>query len=42
VSRTIDALAADAPAALVAVDAAGAVVRARAWHSADIQAPTSE
>jgi len=39
VSRTIDALAADAPAALAAIDAARAAVRARAWALAGGHAP---
>ena len=39
VSRTIDALAADAPAALAAIDAARAAARARAWPLAGQQAP---
>ena len=39
VSRTIDALAADAPAALKAIDAARAVARARAWDLAGEHAP---
>lgn len=39
VSRTIDALATDAPAALKAIDAARAVARARAWDLAGEYAP---
>lgn len=39
VSRTIDALAADAPAALRAVHAARAVARERAWRAAGQHAP---
>ena len=39
VSRTIDALAADAPAVLAAVDAARAQARARVWRVAGEQAP---
>ncbi|MCM3662643.1 IS1380 family transposase, partial [Georgenia satyanarayanai] len=39
VSRTIDALAADAPAALKAIDTARAAARARAWALAGGQAP---
>ncbi|WP_100501687.1 IS1380 family transposase [Geodermatophilus chilensis] len=39
VSRTIDALASDAPAALAAIDAARAAVRARAWALAGDRAP---
>jgi hypothetical protein len=39
VSQTIDALAADAPAALAAIDAARAAVRARAWTAAGAHAP---
>jgi len=39
VSRTIDALAADAPAALAAIDAARAAVRAHAWELAGEHAP---
>jgi hypothetical protein len=39
VSRTIDALAADAPAALAAIDAARAAVRQRAWVAAGEHAP---
>lgn len=39
VSRTIDALAADAPAALKGIDAARAAVRARAWALAGKHAP---
>jgi hypothetical protein len=39
VSRTIDALAADAPAALKAIDAARAKARAAAWSAAGEQAP---
>jgi hypothetical protein len=35
VSRTIDALAADAPRVLAAIDAARAVARAHAWRMAD-------
>jgi Transposase DDE domain group 1 len=39
VSRTIDALAADAPAALAAIDSARAAARARAWRLAGAHAP---
>ena len=39
VSRTIDALAADAPAALKAIDAARAAARARTWALAGTDAP---
>ena len=39
VSRTISALAADAPAALAAIDTARAVGRARAWKLAGAHAP---
>ena len=39
VSRTIDALAADAPAALKAIDAARAETRARVWELAGVHAP---
>jgi hypothetical protein len=39
VSRTIDALAADAPAALAAIDAARSAARARAWQLAGEHAP---
>jgi Transposase DDE domain group 1 len=39
VSRTVDALAADAPAALRAIDAARAVARARVWALAGEHAP---
>ena len=39
VSRTISALAADAPAALAAIDTARAVGRARAWKPAGAHAP---
>jgi Transposase DDE domain group 1 len=39
VSRTIDTLAADAPAALAAIDAARATVRERAWELAGAHAP---
>jgi hypothetical protein len=39
VSRTIDALAADAPAALTAIDAARAAARARAWQLAGTHSP---
>src|SRR4051812_20001150 len=39
VSRTIDALAADAPAALAAIDAARAAARARAWRLAGSHGP---
>jgi Transposase DDE domain group 1 len=39
VSRTIDALAADAPAALAAIDSARAMARARAWQLAGAHAP---
>ena len=39
VSRTIDALAADAPAALRAIDAARAGARARVWALAGAHAP---
>jgi Transposase DDE domain group 1 len=39
VSRTVDALAADAPAALKAIDAARAAARARAWRLAGEHAP---
>ena len=39
VSRTIDALAVDAPAALAAIDAARAAARKRAWQLAGQQAP---
>ena len=39
VSRTIDGLAKDAPAALRAIDAARAVARARAWDLAGEHAP---
>ena len=39
VSRTIDALAADAPAALKAIDAARAAARKRAWALAGTDAP---
>ena len=39
VSRTIDALAADAPAALQAIDAARAKTRARVWSLAGTHAP---
>ncbi len=39
VSRTIDALAADAPAALKAIDTARAAARARAWELAGAHAP---
>jgi hypothetical protein len=39
VSRTIDALAADAPAALAAIAAARAAARARAWSLAGEHAP---
>jgi Transposase DDE domain group 1 len=39
VSRTIDALAADAPAALAAIDSARAAARARAWQLAGGNAP---
>ena len=39
VSRTIDALAKDAPAALKAINAARAVARARAWSLAGTDAP---
>ena len=42
VSRTIDALAADAPAALAAIDAARAVTRARAWKLAGRSAPDAD
>jgi hypothetical protein len=42
VSRTIDALAADAPAALKAIDAARATVRARAWQLAGRHAPAHD
>jgi Transposase DDE domain group 1 len=39
VSRTITALAADAPAVLAAIDTARAAGRARAWKLAGVQAP---
>ncbi|MDP9462098.1 MAG: IS1380 family transposase [Actinomycetota bacterium] len=39
VSRTVDALAADAPAALKAIDTARAAARARAWAAAGKHAP---
>ena len=39
VSRTIDALAVDAPAALAAIDTARAAARARAWQLAGPHAP---
>jgi Transposase DDE domain group 1 len=39
VSRTIDALAADAPAALAAIDSARAVARVGAWRLAGSHAP---
>ncbi len=39
VSRTVDALAADAPRALAAIGAARARARARAWHLAGEHAP---
>jgi hypothetical protein len=39
VSRTIDALAANAPAALAAIDSARAAARARAWQLASTHAP---
>jgi DDE family transposase len=39
VSRTIDVLAADASAALAAIDSARAVARARAWTLAGVHAP---
>src|SRR3954452_8019687 len=39
VSRTIDALAADAPAALAAIDTARAAARARAWRLAGSHGP---
>jgi transposase-like protein len=39
VSRTIDALAADGPAALAAIDTARAAARARAWELAGVHAP---
>ena len=39
VSRTITALAADAPAALAAIDTARAAARARVWQRAGVQAP---
>ena len=39
VSRTIDALASSAPAALKAIDAARAVTRARVWALAGVHAP---
>lgn len=42
VSRTIDALAADAPAVLAAISSARAVVRARAWQAAGSDAPDHE
>lgn len=42
VSRTIDALAADAPKVLAAIDAARASVRARAWSAAGAGAPDHE
>jgi hypothetical protein len=42
VSRLIDALAADAPAALAAIAAARATARARAWQLAGDQAPDFE
>lgn len=41
VSRCIDALAADAPAALAAIDRARATARAAAWAAAGAQAPDS-
>lgn len=39
VSRTVDALAADAPMALAAIDAARAVTRARVWRAGGEHAP---
>jgi hypothetical protein len=39
VSRTIDVLAGDAPAALAAIDTARAAARARAWKAAGVHAP---
>jgi hypothetical protein len=42
VSRTIDALARDAPAALAAIDVARAAARARAWELAGSRAPDHE
>ena len=42
VSRTIDALAADAPAALTAIDTARAAARARVWALAGEHAPDHE
>lgn len=39
VSRTVDALAADAPRALAAIDAARTQARAAAWRLAGRQAP---
>ena len=41
VSRTIDALAKDAPAALAAIHATRAVARARVWELAGAEAPHS-
>src|SRR3954453_506162 len=42
VSRLIDTLASDAPAALAAIDAARAAARAKAWSLAGEQAPDHE
>jgi len=39
VSRTVDALAADAPAALRAINSARAAARARVWAAAGVHAP---